>query len=119
MARGAYNRRYPSDKYEPKTQLEEVPDDEEPEIFDERQRIKSIIKQNEALRSRINNDSFLSENQEKTPEIRESAKKRLEKNQATYEKNEKEKKELLERLGIRKSVLEREREVFRKRKSRS
>ena len=46
MARGAYNRRYPSDKYEPKTQYEEVPDDEESEIFDERQRIKSIIKQN-------------------------------------------------------------------------
>ena len=39
-------------------------------------------------------------------------KKRLEKNQATYEKNEEEKKELLERLGIKKSVLEQEREVF-------
>ena len=52
--RGAYNKRYTSDKYEPETQFEEVPDDEEPEIFDERQRIKSIIKQNEALRARIN-----------------------------------------------------------------
>ena len=90
--RGAYNKRYTSDKYEPETQFEEVPDDEEPEIFDERQRIKSIIKQNEALKNRINKDRFLSENQEKTPEIRESATKRLEKNQATYEKNEEEKK---------------------------
>ena len=116
MARGAYNRRYPSDKYEPKTQYEEVPDDEESEIFDERERIKSIIKQNEALRARIKSDMFISENQEKTPEIRESAKKRLEKNQATYEKNEEEKKELLDRLGIKKSVLEKEREVFQKEK---
>ena len=58
----------------------------------------------------------LSKNQEKTPEIREAAKKRLEKNQATYEKNEEEKKELLDRLGIRKSVLEKEREVFQKEK---
>ena len=52
-ARGHYNRRYPSERYVSNTrpQFEEVPDDEEPEIFDERQRIKSIIKQNEALRS--------------------------------------------------------------------
>ena len=62
-----------------------------PEIFDERQRIKSIIKQNEALRSRMLSDRYISENQEKTPEVREAAKKRLEKNQATYEKNEEEK----------------------------
>ena len=99
-----------------KTWFEEVPDDEEPEIFDERQRIKSINNKNEALRARINIDMSLSENQEKTPEIREAAKKRLEKNQATYEKNEEEKKELLDRLGIRKSVLEKEREVFQKEK---
>ena len=78
-SRGDYNRRYPSDMYEPKTQLEEVPDDEDPEIFDERQRIKSIIKQYEALRTRINNDMSISENQEKTAEIRESAKKRRKK----------------------------------------
>ena len=117
MARGAYNRRYPSDRYETARQYEEVPDDEEPEIFDERQRIKSIIKQNEALRTRINNDRYISENQEKTPEIRESAKNDWKKNQATYEKNEEEKKELLERLGIRKSVLEQERGVFQKEKA--
>ena len=90
--RVAYNRRYTFDQIEQKEQLEEVPDDEEPEIFDERQRIRLIIKQNEALKDRINKDRFLSENQEKTPEIREAAKKRLEKNQATYEKNEEEKK---------------------------
>ena len=96
-ARGGYNKRYPSERYASNAskQYEEVPDDEEPEIFDERQRIKSIIKQNEALRARINNDRHISENQEKTPEIREAAKKRLEKNQATYEKNEEEKKDLL------------------------
>ena len=116
IARGAYNNRYPSDKFEPKTQYDEVPDDEEPEIFDERQRIKSIIKQNEALRSRITTDRYISENQEKTAEIRESAKKRLEKNQATYEKNEEEKKELLKRLDIKKSVLQQEREAFQKEK---
>ena len=95
MARGVYNRRYPSDQTEPKERFEEVPDDEEPEIFDERQRIKSIIKQNQALRARINLDMSLSENQEKTPEIREAAEKRLEENQATYEKNEEEKKSFL------------------------
>ena len=77
-ARGDYNRRYPSERYESNTrpQFEEVPDDEEPEIFDERQRIKSIIKQNEALRSRMVADRYISENQEKTPEIREAAKKK-------------------------------------------
>ena len=75
-ARGDYNRRYPSENYEPKKQYEEVPDDEEPEIFDERQKITSIIKQNEALRTRINADRYISENEEKTPEIRESAKKK-------------------------------------------
>ena len=118
-ARGDYNRRYPSERFESNTrpQFEEVPDDEEPEIFDERQRIKSIIKQNEALRSRMVSDRYISENQEKTPEVRKAAKKRLEKNHATYEKNEEEKKELLERLGIKKSVLEQEREVFQKEKA--
>ena len=115
-ARGDYNRRYPSDKYVSNTrqEFEEVPDDEEPEIFDERKRIKSIIKQNEALRSRMVSDRYILENQEKTPEVREAAKNRLEKNQATYEKNEEEKKELLERLGIKKSVLEQERGAFQK-----
>ena len=89
-ARGDYNRRYPSERFESNTrpQFEEVPDDEEPEIFDERQRIKSIIKQNEALRSRMVSDRYISENQEKTPEVREAAKKRLEKNHVTYEINE-------------------------------
>ena len=115
-ARGAYNTRYHSDQIEPKERFEEVPDDEEPEIFDERERIRGIIKQNEALRARIRIDMGLSENQEKTPEIREAAKKRLEENQATYDKNEEEKKELLDRLGIKKSVLEKEREVFQKEK---
>ena len=112
-ARGDYNRRYPSDKLVSNA-VENVLDDEEPEIFDERQIIKSIIKQNEALRSRINADKYISENQEKSSEVREAAKKRMERNQATFEKNEEEKKELLERLGIKKPVLEKEREVFQK-----
>ena len=95
MARGAYNRRYPSDKYEPKTQLEKVPGDEESEIFDERQRIKSIIKQNEALRALINNDRFLSENQGKTPEIREWAKKDWKKIKQLKKKTKKKKRSFL------------------------
>ena len=65
-ARGDYNKSYPSDKYASNTREEfEVPDDEEPDIFDERQRIKSIIKQNEALRSRMTADRYISENQER------------------------------------------------------
>ena len=116
-ARGDYNKRYPSDKYVSNTREEEVLDDEEPEIFDERQIIKSIIKQNEALRSRMIADRYISENQEKTTEVRNEAKKRLERNQATYEKNEEEKKELLQRLGIKKAVLEKERKVFQKEKA--
>ena len=118
-ARGDYNKRYPSDKFISNTreEFEEVPDDEEPEIFDERQRIKSIIKQNDALRSRINTDRYISGNKEKTAEERNDAKKRMEKNQATYDKNEEEKKELLDRLGIKKAVLEKEREVFQKEKA--
>ena len=116
ITRGAYNTRYPSDQIELKELYEEVPDDEEPEIFNERQRIKLINYQNDALSARINLDMGLSKNQEKTPEIREAAKKRLEKNQATYEKNEEEKKELLDRLGIRKPFLEKEREAFQKEK---
>ena len=118
-ARGDYNRRFPSDKFVSNTreEFEEVPDDEEPEIFDERQRIKSIIKQNDALRSRINLDLSISENQEKTAEARNAAKKRLERNQATYEKNEEEKKELLDRLGIKQTVLEKEREGLQKEKA--
>ena len=74
-ARGDYNRHYPSDKLVSNA-VENVLDDEEPEIFDERQYIKSIIKQNEALRSRILADKYISENQEKKPETREEAKKK-------------------------------------------
>ena len=117
-ARGDYNRHYPSDKLVSNA-VENVLDDEEPEIFDERQYIKSIIKQNEALRSRILADKYISENQEKKAEVREAAKKRMETNQATFEKNEEEKKRLLEHLGIKNPVLEKEREVFQKEKSRS
>ena len=49
-SRRDYNRRYPSERYVTDRQYEEVPDDEEPEIFDERQRIKSIIKPQAAQR---------------------------------------------------------------------
>ena len=100
-ARGDYNKSYPSDKYVSNTreEFEEVPDDEEPEIFDERQRIKSIIKQNEALRSRMAADRYISENQEKTTEAINEAKKRLERNQATYEKNDEEKKSFFNGLA--------------------
>ena len=56
--------------------FEEVKDDEEPEIFDERQRIKSIIKQNEALRSRMVADRYISESPEQAPERREAPKKK-------------------------------------------
>ena len=115
-ARRDYNKRYPSDKYVSNTREEEVLDDEEPEIFDERQIIKTIIKQNEALRSRITADRYISENKEKTTEVRNEAKKRMEKNQATYEKNEEEKKQLLQRLGIKKFD-KKEREVFQKEKA--
>ena len=75
--RGDYNKSYPSERYKSKIKevFEEVPDDEEPEIFDERQRIKSIIKQNDALRSRIVTDMYISETEEMAPEIREAAKK--------------------------------------------
>ena len=92
-ARGDYNRRYPSDKYvsNVREEIEEVPDDEEPEIFDERQRIKSIIKQNEALRSRIAAEEYISENQEKTLEVRNAAKKRLEKIKQLLKKTRKKK----------------------------
>ena len=118
--RGDNNKRYPSDKFISNTreEFEEVPDDEEPEIFDERQRIKSIIKQNEALRSRINADRYISENKEKTAEVRNAAKKSMEKIQATYDKNEEEKKRAYgSSLGIKKTVLEKEREVFQKEKA--
>ena len=118
-ARVNYNRRYPSDKLVSNTEeeFENVLDDEDPEIIDERQIIKSIIKQNDALRSRMISDRYISENQEKITEARNEAKKRLERNQATYEKNKLEKKMLLERLGIKNSVLEKEREVFQKEKA--
>ena len=94
-ARGAYNKRYTSDKYEEEKQFEEVPDDEEPEIFDERERIKSIIKQNKVLRARINIDMGLSENQEKTLEIREKAKKDWKKIKQLMTKTRKKKKSFL------------------------
>ena len=45
---------------------------------------KLVIKQNEALRSRM--IRYISENPKQDPERREAAKKRLETNQATYEK---------------------------------
>ena len=79
--RGDYNKSHPSERNKSKIKevFEEVPDDEEPEIFDERQRIKSIIKQNEALRSCMVTDRYKSENQEKTPEEREAAKKKTRK----------------------------------------
>ena len=112
-ARGDYNRRYPSDKLV-SNGVENVIDDEEPEKFDEREYIKSIIKQNDVLRSRIIADKYIAENQEKRPEEREEAKKRIERNQATYEKNEEEKKRILERLGIKNPVLEKEREGLQK-----
>ena len=77
-ARADYNKRFPSERYESNIieDFEEVEDDEEPEIFDERQRIKSIIKQNEALRSRMVTDRYISENTEQAPERREAAKKK-------------------------------------------
>ena len=117
-ARTDYNRRYPSEKIEPKTKYAEVPDDEEPDIFDERQRVKTIIKQNEALRSRMNTDRFISRNKEKTAEIRESAKKKdWKKIKQLMKKTRKKKNELLERLGIKTSVLEQARKVFQKEKA--
>ena len=115
-ARGDYNRRYPSDKLVSNA-VENVLDDEEPEMIDERQYVKTIIKQNEALRSRIIADKYVAENQEKKPEARQAAKERIERNEATFEKNEEEKKRILERLGIKKPVLEKERETFQKEKA--
>ena len=115
-ARGDYNRRYPSDKLVSNA-VENVLDDEEPEIIDERQYVKSIIKQNEALKSRIIADKYISENQKKKPEARQAAKERMERNEATYEENEEEKKRILERLGIKKPVLEKEREALQKEKA--
>ena len=112
-ARGDYNRRYPSDKLVSNA-VESVIDDEGPEIIDDRQIIKSIIKQNKALRSRILADMYISENQEKSPKVIEAAKKRMEINQATFEKNEEEKKRILDRLGIKNPVLEKEREAYQK-----
>ena len=95
---------------------QEIEEDEEPQIFYERQRIKSILKQTEALRSRMVLDMYISENPKETPERGEESKNRLEKNKVTYEKNEKEKKDLLERLGIKKPVLEKEIEFLQKQK---
>ena len=57
-------------------------------------------------------DMYISENPEQTPECRKGWKK----NQATYEKNKEEKKALLERLGVKKPVLEKQREVLQKQK---
>ena len=115
-ARGDYNRRHPSDKLVSNA-VENVLDDEEPEIIDERQYVRSIIKRNEALRSRIIADKYISENQEKGAEEREEAKKRIERNQAAYEKNVEEKNRILDRLGIKKPFLEKEREAFQKEKA--
>ena len=112
-ARGDYNRRYPSDKLVSNA-VENVLDDEEPEIIDERQYVQSIIKQNEVLRSRIIADKYIAENQEKGAEEREEVKKRIERNQAAYEKNEEEKNRILDRLGIKKTVLEGEKEDLQK-----
>ena len=71
------NKRFPSERYESNIieEFEQVENDEKPEKFDERQRIKSIIKQNEALRSRMVTGRYISESLEQAPERREAAKK--------------------------------------------
>ena len=75
------------------------------------------MKQNEAIRSHLIADERISKNQKKTPDERAVAEKRIETNQATFDKNEEEKKELLDRLGIKQSVLEKERAVFQNEKA--
>lgn len=103
-ARADYNGRYPSDKYEVKQVYEEIPDDEEEEIPDDRQRLKAIDKQNGYLIIRINADRAISQDEKNTLEKRESAKERMERNEATYDKNREERNKIIDRLGIRKSV---------------
>ena len=66
----------------------------------------------------MNTDRFISRNKEKTAEIRESAKKKdWKKVKQLMKKTRKKKNELLERLGIKTSVLEQERKVFQKEKA--
>lgn len=84
-----YNKRYPSDKYEVKQVYEEVPDDQEEEIPDDRKRIKAINRQISELKSRIIKDQIISQNQENGLERRESAKKGIEQNNATLKKSRK------------------------------
>ena len=111
-----YNERFLTEKYESNIgeDYQEIEDDEAPEKFDKRQRIKSIIKHNKALKTRILMDVYISENPKETPERGEESKNRLEKNKATYEKNDEEEKEPLERLGIKNLVLEKEVEALQK-----
>ena len=77
------------------------------------EKIRTIDRQNAALNIRILSDIGLSENG-KTPERRKEAKERLERNKATFEKNEKEKTELLKQLDIKDPFLERQREELEK-----
>ena len=74
-------------------------DDEEPEKFDERQRIKSIIKQNQVLRSRMVIFEYISENPEQAPERREETNKDWKRGW---------KQAFLEGLGIESAVLKKE-----------
>ena len=76
-ARADYNKRYPSERYESDTRadFEEVEDDEGPETFDERQRIKAINKQNDFLSSRMVTDRYISENPQQAPEAEKRQKK--------------------------------------------
>ena len=113
---GAYNNKYPTEKIITETFYDEVPDDEDPEVINQRQMVLTIVKQNDALRSRIVSDKYTLRSQKETAEEREEVQKRLETNQATYYKNEEEKNELLEELGISDSVLEQERLVLQKEK---
>ena len=83
-------------------------DDEEPEKFDERQRIKSIIKQNQVLRSRMVIFEYISESPEQAPERREETKKDWKRGR---------KQAFLEGLGIESAVLKKQREVFQKEKA--
>lgn len=111
-----YNRRHPSDKYEVKQFFEEVPDDEGTEIPDDRKRLKVINRQIDELNSRIIKDRIISQNQENCPEKRESAKKGIEKNNATLEKIMEERNKIRSRLGSREAMLELERTAFQKKK---
>ena len=118
-ARADYNRRYPSERYVSNTRAE-------------LKKLKMMKSQKHLMREKESNQSInkmklkdhvfsqIGANQ-KTKKILlksgERQKKRLETNQATFTKNEKVNKELLERLGIKNSVLEQEREVFQQDKA--